>query len=48
MMNITRIYLVENCDGDMNKVYIGKNKKGCDSRKSTHKRTFGKEIIIIL
>ena len=40
-MNITRIYLVENCYGDPNKVYIGKTKY---SRESIHKRTFGKNI----
>ena len=41
-MNITRIYLVENCYNDPNKVYIGKTK---DSRFSSHKRTYGKDII---
>ncbi len=38
---ITRIYLVTNCHGDSNKVYIGKTK---GSRLSDHKRTFGKQI----
>ena len=41
-MNITRIYLVENCFGDPNKVYIGKTKT---SRKSAHKCKFGDKII---
>jgi group I intron endonuclease len=40
-MNITRIYLVENCFGDPNKVYIGKTKT---SRKSAHKCKFGDKI----
>lgn len=42
-MNITQIYLVENCYGDPNKVYIGKtiNKT---QRKNAHKKTFGKQI----
>ena len=37
----TRIYLVENCYGDMNKVYIGKTK---DSREWPHKFKFGPQI----
>ena len=41
-MEITKIYLVENCYGDPNKVYIGKTKY---SRKSIHKKTFGEDII---
>jgi hypothetical protein len=41
MINITYIYLVENCFNDPNKVYIGKT---TDTRKSQHKRTFGKNI----
>jgi hypothetical protein len=40
-MDITRIYLVENCFGDSNKIYIGKTKV---SRKNPHKRTFGSQI----
>jgi hypothetical protein len=40
-MNITKIYLVENCYGDPNKVYIGKTK---NSRKNNHKLTFGIQI----
>lgn len=39
---ITRIYLVTNCYGDPNKVYIGKT-KSC--RKNKHKQTYGKDII---
>ena len=38
----TRIYLVENCYGDINKVYIGKTK---DSREYPHKVKFGPQII---
>lgn len=41
---LTRIYLVTNCYGDPNKVYIGKEKDG-SYRKYTHKQTFGKNII---
>lgn len=41
-MNITKIYLVENCYGDPNKVYIGKT---TSTRKNPHKRTYGKNII---
>ena len=41
MINITYIYLVENCFNDPNKVYIGKTK---NTRKSNHRRTFGKNI----
>lgn len=45
-MNITRIYLVENCYGDSNKVYIGKEKSNKSrSRYIDHKKTFGKDII---
>jgi hypothetical protein len=40
-MDITRIYLVENCFGDPNKIYIGKTKY---SRESIHRRTFGAQI----
>ena len=38
---MTYIYLVENCYGDPNKVYIGKTK---NSRKGPHKRKYGKNI----
>lgn len=38
---MTYIYLVENCYGDPNKVYIGKTK---NSRKNNHKRTYGNQI----
>jgi hypothetical protein len=38
----TKIYLVENCFGNLNKVYIGKTK---NSRKSFHKKRFGKDIL---
>ena len=38
---ITKIYLVENCYGDPNKVYIGKTK--C-SRKNDHELTYGQQI----
>jgi hypothetical protein len=38
---MTKIYLVTNCYGDPNKVYIGKT-KSC--RKSSHKRTYGEHI----
>ncbi len=38
MKGITYIYLVENCYGDPNKVYIGKTK---NSRKNNHKRKYG-------
>jgi len=47
-MNITKIYLVENCYGDPNKIYIGKEKYKTDSRrnrKQDHKKTYGKDII---
>jgi len=40
-MIITKIYLVENCFGDSNKIYIGKTK---NSREKTHKRKFGEQI----
>jgi hypothetical protein len=39
---ITKIYLVENCYGDPNKIYIGKTK---NSRKNDHKKTYGDQII---
>lgn len=38
---MTYIYLIENCYGDLNKVYIGKTK---NSRKSTHMKTYGPQI----
>lgn len=38
---MTKIYLVENCYGDPNKIYIGKTK---NSRIGPHKRTYGKNI----
>lgn len=41
MIHITKIYLVTNCYGDPNKVYIGKTK---GNRESDHKKTFGKQI----
>lgn len=41
MKNITKIYLVENCYGDPNKVYIGKT---INSRESNHKKTYGTQI----
>jgi hypothetical protein len=40
-MDITRIYLVTNCYGDPNKVYIGKTK---DCREYKHQRKYGKNI----
>jgi len=40
-IKITKIYLVTNCYGDPNKIYIGKTK---GSRKAAHKRKFGKQI----
>ena len=39
---MTKIYLVENCYGDSNKVYIGKTK---NNRYWDHKKTFGRDII---
>lgn len=42
MINITKIYLVTNCYGDSNKVYIGKT---TGSRKAQHINTFGIEIV---
>jgi len=41
MKNITYIYLIENCYGDPNKVYIGKTK---NSRKKDHQKTYGNNI----
>lgn len=40
---ITKIYLVENCYGDPNRVYIGKT-NNIVGRKTRHKETFGKQI----
>lgn len=48
MINITYIYLVENCYGDSNKVYIGKEKfpkVGKVTRKYNHKKTYGDQIM---
>jgi hypothetical protein len=42
MINITKIYLVEKCYGDSNKVYIGKT---ISSREAAHKITYGSNII---
>ena len=45
-MNTTQIYLVENCYGDINKVYIGKEKSHQrQGRKNSHQNTFGKDVI---
>ena len=38
---ITKIYLVTNCYGDPNKIYIGKTK---NCRKNPHRRKYGKNI----
>jgi hypothetical protein len=43
-MDITKIYLVENCYGDPNKIYIGKTKIN-NNRENEHRLKFGKEII---
>jgi hypothetical protein len=42
MTDITKIYLITNCYGDSNKIYIGKT---INSRESNHKKTYGKGII---
>jgi hypothetical protein len=46
---MVKIYLITNCFDNPNKVYIGKTKnytgKNKDSRKKSHKRTYGKNII---
>ena len=42
---MTYIYLVENCYGDPNKVYIGKTKS---TRKYAHKKTYGNQINYII
>lgn len=39
---LTKIYLVENCYGDPNKVYIGKT---INSREYQHQKLYGKDII---
>lgn len=41
MKTTTFIYLVENCYGDSNKVYIGKT---INSREHAHKKTYGSKI----
>jgi hypothetical protein len=43
MKTSTKIYLVENCYGDSNKVYIGKTINP-ENREKNHKRNFGKNI----
>jgi len=43
MINITYIYLVENCFNDPNKIYIGKTKNPKD-RKYHHNKKYGKYI----
>jgi hypothetical protein len=42
LRKVTKIYLVENCYGDPNKIYIGKT---INSRKYNHKKTYGDQII---
>ena len=46
-MESTKIYLVTNCYGDPNKVYIGKEKfpKKSHSREYCHKLVYGNNII---
>ena len=44
MKKITKIYLVENCLGDPNKVYIGKT---INSREYNHKKTYGNQITYV-
>jgi hypothetical protein len=45
-LQITKIYLITNCYGDPNKVYVGKEKyKKYPTRKGTHKKTYGNNII---
>ena len=39
----TQIYLITNCYGDPNKIYIGKTNN--ESRKGNHKKRFGKDLI---
>lgn len=44
-IKVTKIYLVTNCFGDSNKVYIGKEKSHKkQSRKADHKLTYGEKI----
>lgn len=44
-MKITKIYLVTNCYGDPNKVYVGKEKSPqIGKRKYSHINTFGNQI----
>lgn len=43
MINITYIYLIENCYNDSNKIYIGKTTTP-KSRKHHHQRTYGRDI----
>jgi hypothetical protein len=43
-MKQTHIYLVENCYGDKNKVYIGKSINP-EQRKKMHKSTYGSQIM---
>lgn len=45
-IKVTKIYLVENCYGDKNKVYIGKSKTKY-GRKSPHTKTYGNQILYI-
>lgn len=48
MIHITKIYLITNCYGDPNKVYIGKEKSHKKtSRKTNHKKTYGQSIEFI-
>jgi len=42
---ITKMYLVENCNGDPLSTYVGKTKNKGNIRKSSHKKTFGDKII---
>lgn len=45
MDGITKIYLVTNCFGDPNKVYIGKEKYPKTTKRETiHRRTYGNQI----
>jgi len=41
-MNVTKIYLVENCYGDPNKIYVGKTK---NCRYRDHRKKFGNDIL---
>jgi hypothetical protein len=42
LKKVTKIYLVENCYEDPNRVYIGKT---INSRKYNHKKTYGDQIV---